>query len=156
MQALTVQKASMPGPSRQIISRHRLIRLIALYYAIAIGWAWIVWAPLVLGADGLKTLSINPSLPILTCIATLGPSLGCFITLRIEAGNWRAIQLMPATRGRWIWVLLGPLLVLLCNFVVFPVFISFGKSCAMAMASVCLDRLVASHVQLQPAGGPAL
>lgn len=117
----------MPGPSQQIISRNRLIRSIFVYYAIAIGWAWLAWAPLVLGADGLKILSISPSLPILTCIATLGPSLGCFITHRVETGNWRAIQLMPATKGRWVWVLLGPLLILLCNFVVFAVFISSGN-----------------------------
>ncbi|MDX6463525.1 MAG: protease family protein [Acidobacteriaceae bacterium] len=117
----------MSGLSRQIITRPRLIRSVALYYAIAIGWAWAVWAPLVLGVDGLKILSISPSLPVLTCIATLGPSLGCFITHRIETGNWAAIHLLPGTKGRWIWFLLGPLLVLICNFVVFPVFVSSGS-----------------------------
>lgn len=117
----------MPALSQQVISRHRLVRSIALYYAIAIGWAWAVWAPLVLGSDGLKILSIRPSLPILTCVATLGPSLGCFIAHRIETGNWKAIHLLPATKEGWMWVLLGPLLILLCNFVVYPVFISSGS-----------------------------
>lgn len=117
----------MSRSSRQTSSRPKLVRSVALYYVIAIGWAWLVWAPLVMGADGLKILSINPSLPILTCIATLGPSLGCFITHRVETGNWNAIRLLPVSRERWGWVLLGPLLVLLCTFVVFPAFISSGS-----------------------------
>jgi uncharacterized protein len=117
----------VPGLSQQIVSKQRLARSVFLYYGIAIGWAWLVWAPLALGADGLKILSISPSLPVLTCIATLGPSLGCFITHRIETGNWKAIRLLPPTRGRWTWMLLGPLLVLLCTFVVFPAFISTGN-----------------------------
>jgi hypothetical protein len=120
-------RSTMLGPSQQIDIKRRLIRSVALYYAIAIGWAWLVWAPLILGADGLKILSISPSLPVLTCIATLGPSLGCFITRRIETGDWRAIQLLPRSKRRWGWVLLGPLLVLLCTFVVLPAFISSGS-----------------------------
>lgn len=117
----------MLGPSQQITSKQRLVRSIFLYYGIAIGWAWLVWAPLAMGSDGLKILPIDPSLPVLTCIATLGPSLGCFITHRMETGNWKAVHLLPATRGRWIWVLLGPLLIMLCSFLVFPAFISSGS-----------------------------
>lgn len=116
----------MLGP-QQVTSRQRLVRAVALYYAIAIGWAWLVWAPLLLGADGFKILSISPSLAVLTCIATLGPSLGCFITRRVETGDWNAIQLLPVSKGGWAWVLLGPLLVLLCTFVIFPAFISSGS-----------------------------
>lgn len=112
---------------KPIIDTRKLIRSVFLYYGIAIGWAWLIWAPLVLGADGLKLLSINPSLPVLTCLATLGPSLGCLITHRLETGNWKPIHLLPATRGRWIWVLLGPLMILLCTFVIFPAFISSGS-----------------------------
>jgi len=115
------------GPSQQITTKQRLVRSVFLYYGIAIGWAWLVWAPLVMGSDGLKILPINPSLPVLTCIATLGPWLGCFITHRMETGNWKAIHLLPATTRRWIWVLLGPLLIMLCSFLVFPAFISSGS-----------------------------
>ena len=117
----------MFGTSEQITRRPKHVRPIALYYVIAIGWAWLVWAPLILGADGMKILPISPSLPVLTCIATLGPSLGCFITHRVETGNWKAIQLLPASKGGWAWVLLGPSLVLMCTFVVFPAFISSGS-----------------------------
>ena len=112
---------------KSTIDARELIRSVSLYYGIAIGWAWLIWAPLVLGADGLKLLSIKPSLPILTCIATLGPSLGCVITHRIETGNWKAIRLLPATRLRWSWVVLGPLIILLCIFLIFPAFISSGS-----------------------------
>lgn len=116
----------MLGPSHHMTGRQRLVRSIALYYAIAITWAWLIWAPLLLGADGLKILSINPSLPVLTCIATLGPSLGCFITHRVETGSWSAVRLLPVSRGGWTWVLLGPLLVLLCTFAIFPALVSSG------------------------------
>ena len=146
----------MPGPSQQIISRRRLIRFIALYYAIAIGWAWLVWAPLVLGADGLKILPIRPSLPILTCIATLGPSLGCFIAHRVETGNWTAINLLPATKGRWIWVLLGPLLILFCNFVIFPVFVSSGSPTLWQWHPSVLTGLWLPMFNYNLLGGPLL
>jgi membrane protease YdiL (CAAX protease family) len=112
---------------KPIIDARKLIRSVFLYYGIAIGWAWLIWAPLVLGADGLKLISINPSLPVLTCIATLGPSLGCVITHRIETGNWKAIRLLPPTRWRWSWVILGPLIILLCIFLIYPAFISSGS-----------------------------
>src|ERR1700742_3060560 len=91
-------------PSQESLSKRKCVRSVALYYAIAIGWAWLVWAPLTLGADGLKVLSIRPSIAVLTCIATLGPTFGCFVAHRLETGNWHAILLLPQTRGRWVWV----------------------------------------------------
>lgn len=145
----------MSGLFQQITSGgHRFIRSIALYYAIAIGWAWAVWAPLVLGSDGLKVLSIRPSLPILTCIATLGPSLGCFVTNRMETGHWAAIQLLPATKGRWIWVLLGPLLILLCSFLIFPTFISSGSPASWRWHPSVLTGLWFPMFNYNLLGGP--
>jgi hypothetical protein len=79
---------------------------VLLYYGIAIGWAWLVWAPLVIGSDGSKILPINPSLPVLTCIATLGPPLGSFITHRISlCVDIRVLPrpLAPLARG-CLWI----------------------------------------------------
>ena len=117
----------MSDSTPRITCNPKLFRSIALYYAIAIGWAWLLWTPIVLGTDGLKILPIRPSLSVLTCIATLGPTLGCLIAHRVETGNWKAIQLLPVSKLRWAWVLLGPALVLMCTFVVFPAFISSGS-----------------------------
>jgi uncharacterized protein len=133
--------------------RHRF-GSIALYYAIAIGWAWTVWAPLVLGSDGLKVLSIRPSLPILTCIATLGPSLGCLATYRIETGHWAAIHLLPATKGQWMWVLLGPLLIFLCSFLIFPTFISSGSPASWRWHPSVLTGLWFPMFNYNLLGGP--
>jgi membrane protease YdiL (CAAX protease family) len=115
------------GPPQQRSSRQKLLQSVALYYAIAIGWAWLLWTPVVIGDDGLKLLSIHPSLPVFTCIATLGPTLGCLIVHHRETGNWRAFHLLPSTGKRWIWVVFGPLLILLCGFVIFPALISTGS-----------------------------
>lgn len=98
-----------------------------VYYAIACGWAWLAWSPVVLGSDGLKIVQIRASLPIFSCIATLGPFFGCFIAHRLETGSWRAVRLLPGRPHEWPWLVLGPLLVLISFFVVFPAFISKGS-----------------------------
>jgi membrane protease YdiL (CAAX protease family) len=44
----------------------------------------------------------------------------------VQTGNWRAVRLLPQNRPQMIWLLLGPLLVLFCFFVLFPAFLSKG------------------------------
>jgi uncharacterized protein len=107
--------------------RRQLVKSVLLYYAIACGWAWLAWSPVVFGTGGLKLIDITPSLPVLTCIATLGPFLACFITYRLEFGTWRAVRLWPEALFQWLWLLLGPLLVLLSFFAIFPALISKGS-----------------------------
>ena len=115
-----------PFDSKSRSNRKKLLRSVALYYLIACGWAWLAWAPVVLGTEGLKLIPITASLPIFSCIATLGPFLGAFIAYRTEFGNWRAIRLLPRSRWRSTWLLLGPLLILLSMFVLFPALVSSG------------------------------
>lgn len=107
-------------------NRKQVFRSVTLYYLIACGWAWLAWSPVVLGTEGLNLIRITPSLPVFSCIATLGPFLGALIAYRVEWGNRRAVHLLPGTRLRGTWLLLGPLLILLCMFVVFPAMISRG------------------------------
>jgi uncharacterized protein len=102
-------------------------KAVSLYYAIACGWAWLAWSPVALGPGGLKLTSWNASLPVFSCIATLGPLLGCFLVHRVESGNWRAVRLLPRTPLQWLWVLFGPLLVLISFFVIFPALVSEGS-----------------------------
>lgn len=101
-------------------------RLAFVYYAIACGWAWLAWSPVVLGSGGLKLLHISASVPVFSCIATLGPFFGCFITHRLETQNWRAVRLLPRDPGGWLWLVIGPLLVLVSFFLIFPAFVSKG------------------------------
>lgn len=102
-------------------------KLVFVYYAIACGWAWLAWAPVVLGSDGLKVLQVRASLPLFSCIATLGPFFGCFIAHRLKTGSWRAVRLLPRRPHEWLWLVSGPLLVLVSFFVLFPAFISIGS-----------------------------
>lgn len=133
---------------------HKAIRLVAFYYAIAVGWAWLVWTPLVLGADGLRMLAIRPSLAVLTCMATLGPTLGCFAAHRIETGNWNAIRILPAAKARWIWVVLGPLMLLSCTFVIFPAFLSSGNPAQWRWHPAVLAGLWLPMFNYNLLGGP--
>jgi hypothetical protein len=83
---------------------------VSLYYAIACSWAWLAWSPEVLGSDGAKLIQPHASLSVFTCIAKLGPSIGCFIAHRVETGNWKAIRLLSRNRPQRLWLLIGPLL----------------------------------------------
>lgn len=107
-------------------SQKRLLRSVGIYYLIACGWAWLAWSPVVLGTEGLKLIHITASLPVLSCVATLGPFLAAFIAYRLEYRTWRAVRLFPVSRLRSAWLLLGPSLILLSMFAVFPALISRG------------------------------
>jgi CAAX protease family protein len=86
----------------------------------------MVWAPLVLGQDGLKLLHVTPSVPVLICIGTLGPALACYLTHHRWAGNWQAVRFFPWHGLDWLWLLIGPSLVLLGYFVILPLLASNG------------------------------
>jgi membrane protease YdiL (CAAX protease family) len=138
----------------QVSGKKKLVQSVFLYYAIAIGWSWLLWTPVVLGADGLKLLSVHPSLPVFTCIATLGPTLGGLIVHRRETGNWRAFHLLPSTGRRWIWMLLGPLIIFFCGFVLFPALISSGSPAQWHWQPSALSDIWFPMFNLNLFGGP--
>jgi membrane protease YdiL (CAAX protease family) len=127
---------------------------VLLYYAISIGWAWLAWSPVVLGSRGLKLLSIDPSLAVFSCIATLGPFFGCFITHHSESGNWKAVRLLPRLPGQWIWLLFGPLLILIPYFLVFPALISKGNPAQWQWHPAVLTGLLVPMFNYNLLGGP--
>jgi membrane protease YdiL (CAAX protease family) len=132
----------------------RLLKSVLLYYAIACGWAWLAWSPVVLGPDGMKLLHAKVSLPIFSCIATLGPFFGCFLTHRFESGNWRAVRLWPRQPLQSLWVVLGPVLVLLVMFVVFPALISKGAPSSWHWHPGVLTGLWLPMINYNLLGGP--
>jgi membrane protease YdiL (CAAX protease family) len=115
-----------PSGLRNGQHKKQILKSVLLFYVIACGFAWLAWMPLVLGPAGLKVHKYPISLPVSACIGTLGPLLGCFVTHRMQTGNWRAVRLLPRSRLQMIWLIAGPLLVLLCLFLLFPAFISKG------------------------------
>lgn len=106
------------------------LRSIARFYAIAVGLSWIMWLPLVLGPEGFKITRWDPPFPEALFPGTLGPILGCFIAHRMETGDWRAVRLLPHGKVRWVWLLVGPALVLFTVFFVFPALVTKGGPAA--------------------------
>ena len=52
--------------------------------------------------------------------------MACYVTHRFETGNWRVVRVIPAQRRQIFWILLGPLLVFICVFLIFPALVSKG------------------------------
>jgi membrane protease YdiL (CAAX protease family) len=95
-------------------------KYLAIYYSIACGIAWGFWATIILGQDGLRWLPIAPSPPVLLSLGTLGPLLGCFVSHRLQSGNWRAVRLFPQPGLRLLWLLFGPMLIIFCFLFISP------------------------------------
>ncbi len=123
------REASLTELNRVRMHKRALWRYIAIYYCIACAVSWALWAPLILGQHGLRLFQIAPPLPVIICMGTIGPLLSCYITHRLQTGNWRAVQLLPVRDFHLLWFLLGPILVLFCFFVVVPALMSKG-TCA--------------------------
>jgi membrane protease YdiL (CAAX protease family) len=107
--------------------KKQILKSVLLFFAIACGFAWLAWMPLVLGPAGLKLHQHPVSLPVSACIGTLGPLLACFISHRVQTADWQAVRLLPRSRLQMIWLIAGPLLVFFCFFLLFPAFISKGN-----------------------------
>jgi uncharacterized protein len=127
---------------------------VALFYAIACGFAWIAWLPATLGPDGLKLIKTHVSIPVFACIGTLGPFVACFITHRVFAGNWRAIRLLPRGGLKLGWLIFGPLLVFFCFFFVFPALVSKGGPSAWHWHLVALIGIWVPMFNYNLFGGP--
>ena len=129
-------------------------RLAFIYYAIACAWAWLAWSPVVLGPDGLKVVHVRAPLPLFSCIATLGPFIGCFVAHRLKTGNWRAVRLLPDRPEAWLWLVLGPALVLMAFFFVFPAFVSKGSPAHWHWHPAVLIGLLIPMFNYNLFGGP--
>jgi hypothetical protein len=136
--------------------KKKILKSVPLFYAIACGFAWLAWMPLVLGPAGLKLHKYPISLPVSTCVGTLGPLLGCFITHRVQTGNWRAVRLLPRNRLQMIWLYCrsasrASLSLSSVSRIHFQ-----GRSESMALACRRSGRAMDTDVQLQPARRPSL
>lgn len=101
-------------------------KFIAKYYAIACAASWVLWAPVVLGQNGLRVLKIAPNLFPWVIPGTLGPLAACFVMHRLETGDWNAVRIVPSHLRQVSGIFLGPLLVFVCVFLVFPALMSKG------------------------------
>lgn len=126
----------------------------ALFYVIACAVTWLIWLPLVLGPKGLKIMPYDLPFPVVVSLGTLGPLIACFITHRRQTGNWRAVHVFPRRPRLWVWLLLGPLLVLFCRCFVFGALITKGGPAAWRWHVSALAGLWLPMLNYNLFGGP--
>jgi len=136
------------------VSDRKEWKWIATYYAIACGVSWAFWAPIILGHDGLKLFDASPPIPVFISIGTLGPLLACFVAHRLRYQDWRAVRLLPCHRSQWAWLLLGPLLILFCFFVVFPGLVSKGAPAGWRWRPTVLSGILVPMFNYNLLAGP--
>jgi membrane protease YdiL (CAAX protease family) len=146
--------ASAPLAKDLYVSAPTTWTQIAIYYALACGVSWAIWAPLILGQDGLKLLKIAPSLPVVISTGTLGPLMACYVTHRLCAGNWRAVRFLPFRGIKGLWLVLGPMLVIACFFIVLPAMISKGPPNAWRWHIAVLGGILVPMFNYNLLGGP--
>jgi membrane protease YdiL (CAAX protease family) len=127
---------------------------ISVFYGIACGVSWILWLPLILGRDGLQLLKIAPALPIIVSLGTVGPFIACYTTHRIETGDWHAVRLLPGPKLQLAWLVLGPMLVIVCFFLVFPALVSTGNPATWHWHLNALAGLLVPMFNYNLLGGP--
>jgi membrane protease YdiL (CAAX protease family) len=110
--------------------------------------------PLILGPLGLKVLRASVSLPVSICIGTLGPAIACFVSHRMEAGNWRAVRVFPPLDRRSLWLLGGPLAILFCRFFLFAALITKGGPAAWHWHPSALAGILIPMFNYNLFGGP--
>ena len=86
-------------------TRHTL----AIFFAIAYAWAWLVFVPLVLLRAPLWWIGV----------ATFGPTVAALITHRVTTGSWRAFRVVTTWRRTVVATVTGIALMVLA-YVVLP------------------------------------
>jgi uncharacterized protein len=88
-------------------------RAIGEYLVLSFGIAWLLWLPIILGADGLHLFAY--SLPEhWIAIGTAGPIAAAFIAAKRSTGRWLPSRFFPpAHAGRILALLVAPALILI-------------------------------------------
>ncbi len=101
------------------IERSLLKRQLVLFFVFAYAISWLFFIPLALSRAGLGWLPFELSLPVMTVLGTIGPSLSALLTLRMTERRWpgAGARLQP----RWVLLslIVAPLLIAV-TFVIIP------------------------------------
>jgi membrane protease YdiL (CAAX protease family) len=109
---------------------------------------------MIVGRNGLGLFRIAPPAPLMISLGTIGPLVACFVTHRLETGNWQAVRLFPHGKLALLWLILGPVLVLFCVFVIFTALISRGSPEAWRWHPAVLSGILVPMFNYNLFGGP--
>jgi uncharacterized protein len=88
-------------------------RAIGAYLGLSFGIAWLLWLPLVLGAEGLNLFHFTINVQWVA-IGTIGPMLAAIAVSRRTTGRWLPSRFFPpANVGRILALFVAPALMLL-------------------------------------------
>ena len=87
-------------------------------------------------------------------LGTVGPFIACYTTHRIETGDWHAVRLLPGPKLQLAWLVLGPMLVIVCFFLVFPALVSTGNPATWHRHLNALAGLLVPMFNYNLLGGP--
>lgn len=104
------------------MNRQLKARQVRLFFIIAYAWAWLFFVPLGLSRVGLGWIPFTLSIPVMTVLGTLGPTIAALATLRITERRWPNLKSPPSLTR------------LLLGFVVTPVVISLTYAVLPAIA----------------------
>lgn len=82
---------------------------LVVFFLLAYGVAWLLWAPLVLSKRGLDVIHSEIS-TVWMLPGSFAPILAAFVTHRAFEGNWRAIDWLQGWRRAWLGVIIAPVL----------------------------------------------
>ncbi len=76
-----------------------------IFFCLAYGIAWLFFLPLGLSRAGLGWIPLNLSLPVMTVLGTLAPTISALVTLRVTSHRWPRKR--PISNPlRWVLTLL--------------------------------------------------
>jgi membrane protease YdiL (CAAX protease family) len=139
-----MKRAISRGGSRELV----------VYFALAYGISWVIWAPLVLGKGGLGLIPTQPS-PIYLYAGFFGPTLAALISQRLLNGDWRAFRLWTSLWQMIAGMLAGSALLLLADFMIALGITQSGYSlwswpALLAIPRVFLPNLVGGPLGEEP------
>jgi membrane protease YdiL (CAAX protease family) len=95
-------------------------RPILAFIALAFGITWLIWLPLVIGADGLHLLKYSPDLPIWASVGAFGPLIAAIVISRRQTGDWLPSRIFPPPKPASLFHLLTSPALILLGFVGIP------------------------------------
>jgi membrane protease YdiL (CAAX protease family) len=107
----TIRDARLGGRATSAVDTAALAtgRTLVIFFAIAYGWAWLVFVPIVM---------LRAPLPW-TIVATFGPTVAALITHRVTTGSWRAFRISTTWR-RTVGATVAGVALMILAYVVLP------------------------------------